>query len=725
MSFLMTSVVALMAGQPVQTPSTQSATSNDEVIHLWHPRYDEIIVVRGRTEWRNAMPGAASAIRPENITTLDQLATAAPGVWLINDQDPGTNILSIRGATTDRLQQASVAVVLDGVPLADTELFTGALFDLNRIEVLRGPQGALFGKNAAGGVIGITTEAGSNTYASAGAGNGGAVQATVAWADSNSGPSGLLDNWRLVVHGRHADGWITNRTLNRLVDETGTGAVRFSSGGSIGPGVWNIKAHWMQEEGGAAWASSNNVTGLNGGVLDGAVLTDPIGDYEGRSWRHWTQVSARYTMPLARGELSLLAARDSYRKRWDEELDYRPGALTFFGFPAFPNGIQPISQPITIRATTGEARWNFGRHLYQTDGSPQFKLTLGAFVQDTSKDRVDEFGPLLFGADAPAYQTGSLQMAVFGGVSVPVWDRAYVEAQVRFDRDDRYQTITNSRTGAVLSDRDAVFDRTQSRLALGWQSDAGLSLWVSRGDAFRPGGFNPQPGADSIWSLQYRPEITTAFEAGLRYTRGRNAWLALSLYHNDVRDWQNYTFIDGQSVTLNVPEVTNKGIEIEGRLAAAGFDLTASGAWLDARIGRFIATDPLLGSPATRNYTGRRLPNAPRFSGNVTVQRTFDAGDISVTPALTVHHAGTTWYEIDNVLRSPARSWADVSLTVQFPDDWSLSVLGENITNERWAVSAFGQGMTGLLAGLGPGGPFDTFTINRGAVWKVELRRDF
>ena len=57
--------------------------------------------------------------------------------------------------------------------------------------------------------------------------------------------------------------------------------------------------------------------------------------------------------------------------------------------------------------------------------------------------------------------------------------------------------------------------------------------------------------------------------------------------------------------------------------------------------------------------------------------------------------------------------------------DWTLSLGVQNLEDKRWAISAFGQGMTGLLAGLGPGGPFDTFTINRGRKVTLSLRREF
>jgi iron complex outermembrane recepter protein len=683
----------------------------------------EIVIVRGRIEQSRQIPATIVTVDATRIQTADDIATAIPGVWMVNDQDPGTNILSIRGATTDRLQQASVAFVLDGVPLADTELFTPRLFDLDKVEVLKGPQGALYGKNSAGGVIAVTTRdarAGDSPaddgFAQARIGDGGLGEVEFGKAVA------LSSTWFLRASGIYssADGWIENTTLNRKVDGTQTKALRLNVMAlQVFDFDLDLRAHYLEEEGGAAYASSNNVTGKNRGRLSGNILINPIGDYEGQSARRWMQTSARVTRDFRNGNFSFLFARDSYQKRWTEELDYRPGPLTFFGFPAFPNGIQPIAQPIDVRATTAQARWNSG-----LNGPIDFSV--GAFFQDTDKDRVDDFGPLLFGGPASAYATNSRQTALFGGIEWTPTDDLRIEAQGRFDRDERSQTISNSRTGARIERREATYERFQPRVAASYQVTYDFLAFASYGEAFRPGGFNPAPAPTSIWKAAYRPEITNSFEIGGKWRNlPKSGQMDFAVFSNKVTDFQNYTFIDNQSVTLNVDEVKVTGFEVSGQFnpywdSKLGF----SYALTNSEIQRFIATDPLLGSPATRDYTGKAVPNAPRETGKVWAETDFQFFNYEVGFRFDLNYAGTTYYEIDNVLRSPPRVWADLSLSSS-REDWTLTVKAENITNERWAISAFGQGMTGLLAGLGPGGPFDTFTINRGRRLSLTLRKDF
>lgn len=685
---------------------------------------DAVITVRGRQELRFSAPVSTVRLTGDEaagLLTLDAVATAVPGLWMINDQDPGTNIVSLRGVTTDRLQQAAVVYVLDGVPLADTELFTGPLFDLQAVTVLRGPQGALFGKGAAGGVIAVDTaptEAGG--YARFGAGDGGYRIAEGA-ASFALGPA-----WRGRVSGqwRAADGWITNRTLGRVVDAEESRALRLRLLGDVfGPDSFDLGLFVMEDDGGAAWASSGDVTGDFGGELDGPALTDPIGDFEGRASRQWVQARARAQVFTPVGDLSLTLAQDAYRKRWVEELDYRPGPLTFFGAALFPSGLQPIAQPTDIDATTAEAR------IAGAAGGTDYFF--GAFGQFVDRSRTDDFGPLLFGGPALSYDTESLQTALFGGVSRD-FGAFTLEGQARFDQDERSQEI--SALGVRRERREATFERFQPRIGISYAPNQSFTAYASYGEGFRSGGFNPAPLPGSVWRAEYEPETTQSVEAGLRLRQSitwRNlSWGAEAVaFSSAIDQYQNYTFLDGQSVTLTVEEVSVEGVELSGDLSLAateGWALGLSGGWAlaETTIERHIAPDPLLPG-SLRDYSGNRVPNAPAWTGHVSGSATWDGPqDRSVALRVTVNGAGETFYEIDNALRSPPRAWLDAQASFSVRD-WTITGEARNLTDERWAISAFGQGMLPLLQGLGPGGPFDTFTINRGRQLSVSVRRDF
>ena len=125
---------------------------------------EEIVVTaRKRVENLQDVPDSISAFSASQIQErrIDRIADAlalTPGVHMISDQDAGTNIITVRGIGTNRNLPASIAYVVDGVVLPDSDAFTADLSDVERIEILKGPQGGLYGRNAIGGVINITTQ---------------------------------------------------------------------------------------------------------------------------------------------------------------------------------------------------------------------------------------------------------------------------------------------------------------------------------------------------------------------------------------------------------------------------------------------------------------------------------------------------------------------------------------------------------------------------------------
>jgi iron complex outermembrane receptor protein len=672
------------------------------------------IVVLGRPSSAFEAPGAVVRLGGDDLAgrgvgTLDDLAPSVAGLHLIRDQDPGTNILSLRGATTDRLQAAAVAFVVDGAALPDTELFTAPLFDLADVTVLKGPQGALFGKNAAGGALAVSTARGPGGYVRATLGDGARREAEGAYGGAH---------WRAAGLWTAADGWIRNTTLKRIVDAEERKALRLSATGEVGGFSLDGVVQALEEDGGAAWASSGDVEGRFGGKLSGAALTDPQGDFEGRAYRRWLRATARAEREIGSAKLSLVVARDQYAKRWVEELDYRAGPLTFFGAPIFPDGLQPIRQPIDIKAWTGQITLD-------APLSRKLDARLGAFVQDIENRRIDDFGPLSFGAPPSAYRTQSTQTGVFGSIDWRPIEALSLSGALRWDGDDRTQTIRAGANGPVLDRRGATFDRVQPQAAARWRISDDVIAYAAYGEAFRTGGFNPLPGPASIWKARFEPEATKSLEVGLKL-RGLPAGgrLELAAYRSDVSQYQNYTFLDGQSVTLNVDQVTINGLEASGGVEfAPGLAIDAAWALADARIDRFTAPDPL-GSGGVRDYSGKRVPNAPKWTANLGLNARGAMAGHDVELRLDGHARGPTVFEIDNRLHTPTVVWFDARATIG-RGAWRASAWAKNLTDERWAISGFGQGMLPLLQGLGPGGPFDTFTINRGRTIGIDLSRRF
>ncbi len=138
------------------TPAT--AASSPEVATL-----DRVLIrARGRDEALQGVPMSvrafsAQAVEERGIRKPGDFVALIPNLSLVEAQSVGTSFMTIRGITQVRNGDAPMAVVVDGVEQVDAKQFTQDLFDIQRIEVLRGPQGALYGRQAVGGAILITT----------------------------------------------------------------------------------------------------------------------------------------------------------------------------------------------------------------------------------------------------------------------------------------------------------------------------------------------------------------------------------------------------------------------------------------------------------------------------------------------------------------------------------------------------------------------------------------
>ena len=519
------------------------------------PIEEILVTARGRIENLARVPDSISVygraeLEKHQVVNFEDIAAYTPGVFVINDQDPGTNIITIRGISTDRLQQASVAYVVDGLALADKELFTQPYYDMERVEILKGPQGALYGKNAIGGVFNVITRAPTETFegsveAEYGNGDNKAVRVAV------GGPlMGKKLMFRVAAQVQDWDGWIYNSFLKKKVDGQYTRNLRAKLRGEPSDDwTWDLQWNVNAERSGAAWVSSNNVTGKFGGKLDGPALTNPFGDFEGNARRHWYGISLKNEVKFADGTLSVIGGYDQYAKRFFEELDFRNDKpITFFGTPFFPNGIQPIAQPVDLRAWTGEAR-------YTSSDSAPIRWIAGAFVQDSLRKRVDDFGPLLFGAEASAFRTPTTQVAAFGQVTASLADQLEATLALRYDNVKTSEDMTGVTTKRRSDFAQKTFGQVQPKLSLAYNLSPQSIIYANMSRGFKPGGFNPQPGPTDTFKRIYKAETTTAIEVGAKTASadGRVSATA-SAFYTDYANFQYFAFINGNDTTYTAPK---------------------------------------------------------------------------------------------------------------------------------------------------------------------------
>ncbi|GEM_PF-1135439 len=686
-----------------------------------------IVTARGRAEAQIAVPDTVTVFTPDDIirrklTTIDDFIAETPGVFMINDQDPGTNMITVRGVSTNRNQSPSIAYVVDGLALPDSELFTLRTYDIARVEILKGPQGALFGRSASGGAVNIATNDPTDVaggMASFGVGNG------FTWTADGVINAPVSDRVQLRLAGsfRDSDGFIRNSFLDKKVDGFTSRNLRLKANIAMSEtSAIKLRFGWADEEGGAAYISSENVTGRNGGRLSGAILTDPQGDFEGRASRNWWGAQATIEQEL--GDSLLLTwsgGYDQYHKDFVEELDFRHDTpVTLDGLPLFPDGIQPISQPVDIEAWTSEVRLT-------SQGARPLRWHAGFFFQRLERDRTDDLGPLLFGAEPQRAETRSNQIGLFAQASYDVLPTLEATLGIRYDRDRRKEDTVGTDTATIYARRAQTFDKWQPKVSLAWHPTQDFTAYVTGSIGFKSGGFNPLPGASDIWTANFAAETVESLEAGIksRLADGR-VRLALAGFVTDYSNFQNTVFL-GNSVVLSVPKVKVHGLEASAQAdLGLGFSVDGGAAWTRSRVGHYTTPNPTPepGEPLVLDLTGKRTPNAPDWTLNGGIGWQGDAGPARVDARLSVAYVSRVDFEIDNILHTPGYASVDGRVGVDL-GPWGLEIWTKNLFDKRWAISAFGQQQLPLLLGLGPNGPFDSFTINTGRQFGVGATRRF
>ncbi|HEX9852183.1 MAG TPA: TonB-dependent receptor plug domain-containing protein, partial [Woeseiaceae bacterium] len=186
---------------------------------------EEIVVTaRKRAESLEESPVSvraftASEIQSAGIETPHDFIALTPNATLVQTQNAGNSFINIRGISQARNSEMSVAVLVDGVLMANPAQFNQQLFDIEQIEVLRGPQGALYGRNAIGGAITIVTQQPTDALSGkvelgADSGPGYTVRGSV------SGPLGESEAWKFRVSASYVDtdGYIDNPFLGEEAD---------------------------------------------------------------------------------------------------------------------------------------------------------------------------------------------------------------------------------------------------------------------------------------------------------------------------------------------------------------------------------------------------------------------------------------------------------------------------------------------------------------------------
>jgi iron complex outermembrane receptor protein len=658
---------------------------------------DEVIVsAQRRDQNKQDVPVTVTVfggqlVEQARIQTVQDVVAHTPGLQF--DAYPASEPrLSVRGVSSSDRGAAgdpSSAVFVDEIYYGRPAAINFDSFDLQRIEVLKGPQGTLFGRNVVGGAVNIVTNRPDLDAFDA------AVEGSVGNFDSRDlsafvnvpladGKAGLRLGAGLHTH----DGYV-----DRIVDGVKEGEVddRDSRSGRAQLRIEpvqalsiNLTADYARDRNNGP--SNRALFDSGDGGLSGLYELNPNRDFnnatfDGRQDRDTWGVRAKVIWDLSFASLNYLG---SYR-----DLDYDAfydfdGSVTPFGVGGITGGTlensKLSSNELQLKSLpTSHLNWVVGLYRYRGDTFREAASYLD--VGDLLDDIIDQ-------------KSVTTSSAIYGDVTWPVSEKLNVFGGARYTRDKKTMLASgqsNAPGTFFTNDNYSNVRAHDSWGAVTWRLGADYHVTpdvmtygsVSRG--FKSGGYQETPADGTAAAATYDPEFITNYEIGVRSQFfDRRVTLNGSVYLADYTDLQVRIPTGLGLLTQNAGKARIKGLEAElGWTVGAGFAVNASYAYTHGRFADYKTVE----DGEAVDYSGNRLTRIPDHKVTLSPTYTYGLGSgAKVKLAVDYVYESRIYDDQSNLppeIRDPT-TFVDARVIYTDPGDhWSFSVWGKNLTNEK------------------------------------------
>jgi len=608
------------------------------------------------------------------------------------------------------------------VILPDSDAFTMDLSDAERVEVLKGPQGALYGKGAIAGAINISTRKPTNEFTADAKASYGSGQ-TYRLSGGVSGP--LADNkllGRITVSDFSTDGTIINRFDGNGLDyerhSKVSGRLIFTPTDAL---TLDLRGTFYQQRGSSLWFSLVDVLGTTGGEITpqfARIQPDINGPHT--SWRQIYDTSLTASYDTGVGTLSSITAYDDIRVRYREDLDQTP--------------IASVPDTLQTRDTHG-----YSEELrFTSPGDRALRYIVGGYFQNTKRAVVTGatidfcyFGiPVPGPCATPMFELSgqpvslslnstagaSKQYAAFAQANYDLTRRLELTLALRYDRVRVSQVDLLS-----LISNEATFSKAQPKASLAFRATDEAMVYATYSQGFKSGAFNPPPGPGAGFPLVVDNEVSKNYEVGAKTEwLDRRVLLNAAAYYTDYLNPQIFQ-LDVQSggqVTINAHKARIQGFELE--LVARPvphLDLNASYGYTDSKIKDF---------DGSALYRGQSLPNMPQSTLNLGLQYGVPLnGERIIKGRLDYYRSGTISYQDfqnnadpNHFLFTPSYYTLDGQIGID-SGRWSLTAYGRNLTEQHFATSAYSRYIASFI--FVPFGK-DPIQTSPGRIWGAEIR---
>lgn len=619
-----------------------------------------------------------------NDRTVEHLADRTPGVTF--SQNTGLAQVTIRGIGTNAVfagSDPSSAVYLDGVYLARPAMVLANLLEIDRVEVFRGPQGTLYGRNSLGGAINLITKAPTNETEASVRVTGG-NQRTFRTEARLSGallPGRLMASaaiLRAVRTGFVRDRNHPDNPLGGDDDIAARGQLRLV----LNPrSELHVAADFSHSEPAPLYYAKILATKPGFNVDNPADFHEVRASFPAEGRTVQSGVSARFSIELT--PTIQLTSLSAFRQLdFDVQIDSDVSELD--QAVSHVHEIQhQMSQEVIVASTTPRVTWVAGVFLFgESDRQPSSIYARSLRIES----RLD-----------PQVEAGAA--ATFGQVTLELAPRVAATAGLRYTRERK--TIDNAGglyaidpphafvSGAYRYNDTIRHTALTPKVALEVRAHEHVLAYGSATRGFKSGGFN---ATSTEAGRGFAPEWAWSYEGGVKTTtRGGRTTVNLAAFHTDYTDLQVQTAIrPGVFDISNAASATIRGVELEAANRLGG-NVTAGGyiAWLNARYDEYRALRP---GGVSDDVAGHRLNNSPEWSARAWVDWTTDVGSAgSVSLRADSRWKSTVFFSPfnDNIERQRPVALLDVS--VEFGPRqrrWSIAMFARNLTNEDYITGS-------------------------------------
>lgn len=683
-----------------ETPESEEQVSGVERIMVTAQRVEQSM---------QEVPVAVSAfegpqLEDANIGTIDDLALRAPGVSTgrFNPAQPQIYIRGIGSTDQSASGDPSVGIFVDGVYITRPGGTDLDFFDLERVEVLRGPQGTLYGKNVVGGAINFITRAPREEF-------GARAELTVGNYNRRDFrglvEGAIAENWnaKASINRRDRDGYATSATSGAKLSEEDSIAFR-SQLHFIPNDVFNIRFSFDYKQ--------TREIGTNRHCKGEQFIFFP--------W--FAPGSPMAPSPCSADPYTSEKTVDGYTNIdvWglSATAQYDLGWADLTSVTAFRRSEVDLEDdfsgsdaPFVVRYVIDEAD-TFSQEFRLSGGDEEFRWLLGYYflTADIYRMENNDFSGNDAGLGLPPtlsfnpfyYQwNDTTNHALFGQAGIEIAENLTLQLGGRFGyekKEARIQTDGFDPTGSFLveayqTNPSASWSNFSPMASLDYKFSPRVMGYVSYSEGYKSGGFNGTArdldSAEQGFDEEHARQYELGFKSQLLNNRLR---LNASLFYIDYSDLQVFQLVDGASLVVsNAANATSQGIELEAyAMLNENWRLHGSYAYLDATYDTFVNEDG-------QDFSGNSLTRSPRNSYSIGVNYYRPIGERSAFRFyLDYSYRSQIFFEANNLdlLGDESVGLLNAKAIWEIGTNWEFSVWGRNLTDEVH--------ITNIIDGRGP-----------------------